>query len=310
MADIFLSYNEKDRDTVRRLAETLKSVGWSVWWDRHIPAGGTWRQLLERELAAMRCMIVVWSSNSVKSEWVCEEATEGRLQGCLMPVCIEAVKPPAGFREIQAADLVGWDGTATFIGMRTLIEDIQQRIGAPVDEAKPNVEEIAQVVVPSSVKAREEPAAPLPALPRRDPLPPAQTRPSVAMIAGVVAIMLVAIALYGAYGRSDRQRSDASKAAAAGETAAMVPTTPVRTDEVANAAPAQAAAAPAFTGPSNPATDRPHVQDTDGIASLHFKSPANPSMNKIKCDNMQSRLRFGETLTNEQKAFIKDQCAQ
>jgi len=50
MADFFLSDNEKDRDTIRRLAGTVKSVGLSVWWDRHIPAGGTWRQLLESEL--------------------------------------------------------------------------------------------------------------------------------------------------------------------------------------------------------------------------------------------------------------------
>ena len=56
MADIFLSYNEKDRDAVRRLAEALQSTGWSVWWDRRIPAGLTWRGVLERELQHMRCI--------------------------------------------------------------------------------------------------------------------------------------------------------------------------------------------------------------------------------------------------------------
>ena len=74
MADIFLSYTEQDRDAVRRLAETLQSVGWSVWWDRRIPAGMTWRSVLERELQQMRCMVVLWSRHSVQSDWVCEEA--------------------------------------------------------------------------------------------------------------------------------------------------------------------------------------------------------------------------------------------
>ncbi|QKV57261.1 MAG: toll/interleukin-1 receptor domain-containing protein [Dechloromonas sp.] len=47
MTDIFLSYNEKDREAARRLASTLEAVGWSVWWDRRIPAGETWRSVLE-----------------------------------------------------------------------------------------------------------------------------------------------------------------------------------------------------------------------------------------------------------------------
>ena len=231
MADIFLSYNEKDRDTVRRLAETLKSVGWSVWWDRRIPAGGTWRQLLERELAAMRCMVVVWSSNSVKSEWVCEEATEGRQLGKLVPVCIEAVKPPAGFREIQAADLVGWDGTATFVGMRTLIEDIQLRIGAPVVTRSRRSKKFRR----SSFRRRSR------SLAKRQPFlrPPdrASTRflprdhdPRLAMIAGIVGTLLVAIVLYAAFGRSDPRQPDGVKPASEAEPAAMAPATPARRD--------------------------------------------------------------------------------
>ena len=98
MADIFLSYNEKDRDAVRRLAEALQSTGWSVWWDRRIPAGLTWRGVLERELQHMRCMVVLWSQHSVASDWVCEEAAEGRQLGRLVPVLLEHVRPPAGFR--------------------------------------------------------------------------------------------------------------------------------------------------------------------------------------------------------------------
>ena len=139
MTDIFLSYTERDRDTARRIAEALGSAGWSVWWDRRIPAGETWRSVLEHALENMRCMVVLWSTKSIESEWVYEEASEGRRQGKLVPVMIENVRPPAGFREIQAADLTGWDGSADFDGLRMLLSDLENLLGKTGgDSAKGN----------------------------------------------------------------------------------------------------------------------------------------------------------------------------
>lgn len=131
MADIFLSYNEKDREKARQIAEALGAAGWSVWWDRRIPAGETWRSVLEHALEDMRCMVVLWSAKSIESEWVYEEASEGRRLGKLVPVMIEAVRPPAGFREIQAADLTGWDGSPDFDGLRMLLSDLENLLGKP-----------------------------------------------------------------------------------------------------------------------------------------------------------------------------------
>lgn len=131
MADIFLSYNEKDRERARRVATGLTGAGWSVWWDRRIPAGETWRSVLEDALENMRCMIVLWTANSIESEWVYEEASEGRRQDKLIPVMLDAVRPPAGFREIQAADLTGWDGSPDFEGWRLLLSDLENMLGPP-----------------------------------------------------------------------------------------------------------------------------------------------------------------------------------
>ena len=49
MSDIFLSYTEQDREQARRIAAVLESVGWTVWWDRRIRAGETWRSVLDRK---------------------------------------------------------------------------------------------------------------------------------------------------------------------------------------------------------------------------------------------------------------------
>ena len=38
--DVFISYAHEDADRARPLAELLEELGWSVWFDHDIPAGG------------------------------------------------------------------------------------------------------------------------------------------------------------------------------------------------------------------------------------------------------------------------------
>jgi hypothetical protein len=137
VADVFISYNVDDREFVRKVVQLLEASGWSVWWDRRIPTGKTWRAAIDSALADMKCMIVFWSKNSVGSEWVIEEADEGRQRKVLLPVLIDAVAPPRGFREIQAQDFQGWDGTAEAPCFRMLLEDMKEIVGASPPTAAP-----------------------------------------------------------------------------------------------------------------------------------------------------------------------------
>ena len=113
MSDIFLSYvGAEDRERVKPLAEALKREGLSLFWDRIIPVGKTWNEVLEEELGAARSLLVVWSENSTKSKWVREEADEGlRKELPVFPVLLDAVMPPLGFRFIHTADFSKWDGS-------------------------------------------------------------------------------------------------------------------------------------------------------------------------------------------------------
>ena len=132
MADIFISYANEDKETAARLAGFLESIGWSVWWDRRIPAGRTWRSVLQEALKDMRCMIALWSRDSVESPWVAEEAEEARKLGkTLVPILIQRVEPPIGFRTIQAADLVNWDGSRDDPAAKMLIADLESLLGKP-----------------------------------------------------------------------------------------------------------------------------------------------------------------------------------
>ena len=156
MADIFLSYANEDREKARAVAGLLESAGCTVWWDRRIPAGRTWRSMIEEALHDMRCMVVLWSTHSVESDWVKEEAEEARALGKLIPVLIEPVKPPVGFRSIQAADLTDWDGSKDSLGSRQLIADLESLMGKsaprkpPDNEAPPITQPIFESVPPDA----------------------------------------------------------------------------------------------------------------------------------------------------------------
>jgi hypothetical protein len=129
MSDIFISYAREDELRAEVLAKTLASSGWSIFWDRKIPIGKTWRQTIGKALNDARCVIVIWSKTSIDSSFVQEEADDAKRRGILVPVLIEKVEPPIGFRSIQAAQLENWDGTESTPAFRRLIDDIAALIG-------------------------------------------------------------------------------------------------------------------------------------------------------------------------------------
>ena len=110
MNDIFISYDSEDRAIAHKFADALESRGWSVWWDREIPLGKAFDQVIEEELNAARCVIVLWSNQSVRSRWVKTEAAAAADRECLLPVLIEDVAIPFEFKRIQTAMLMNWQG--------------------------------------------------------------------------------------------------------------------------------------------------------------------------------------------------------
>jgi hypothetical protein len=46
MPDVFISYASADRDRARLIAEVLATKGWSVWWDREIPPGKSFDEVI------------------------------------------------------------------------------------------------------------------------------------------------------------------------------------------------------------------------------------------------------------------------
>jgi len=127
MPDIFVSYASEDRARINKLVTILEAEGWQVWWDRDLVVGPEYDDAIEKALAESSCVIVAWSQHAIKSRWVRDEANEGLERDVLLPVIIDDVQPPLGFRSAQTANLTGWpDRTGELdrllSGIRRLVE--------------------------------------------------------------------------------------------------------------------------------------------------------------------------------------------
>ena len=136
MSDIFISYASEDRERARNLAAALEAQGWSVWWDRTIPTGKKFDEIIDEAVKDARSILVLWSRVSIVKDWVLEEAEDARERHILIPVFIENVKPPRGFRRYQAADLSDWDGATTAPPFQMLVTDIAAILGHPTVQGK------------------------------------------------------------------------------------------------------------------------------------------------------------------------------
>jgi hypothetical protein len=140
MSNVFISYSKEDASVALMIAEALERWGCSVWWDRHIPPGKTWDEVIGHSLETADCVLVLWSRISVASRWVREEAERGADRGCLIPVLVETINPPLGFGRIQAADLSAWRGDEKdpkFENLRAAVMDQIRAAGGEMAPANP-----------------------------------------------------------------------------------------------------------------------------------------------------------------------------
>ena len=238
MADIFLSYASADRDRARALADALAVQGWSVWWDRTIPPGRQFDEVIEEELAAAGCVVVLWSKASVVSSWVKTEAAEARDRRILVPVLIEDAKIPLEFKRLQAADLSGWRAGPP------PADDLFRAIAAQLRQ--PGQSSTARA------DAAAEPAEATPAESPRRPSAPARSPRSLAAIGGVAIVAGVIVAYLAYVGTGGRRAEEPAAPARPPQAAPEVATPPAPIAPPPSAVPARppAAARPRPAPPS------------------------------------------------------------
>jgi hypothetical protein len=124
MADIFISYSSADRKFARKLAAAFADQGRTVWWDREIPHGKYFDRVIERELKNAKLVVVLWSITGVESDWCRAEAALALEHNKLLPIVIDASRPPLRFMHLHTADLSQWDGDPTAEPFRLLCRDL------------------------------------------------------------------------------------------------------------------------------------------------------------------------------------------
>ena len=307
MADIFLSYARENYEIAKRLSERLENIGWSVWWDWEVPAGQTWRDMIEQSRASMRCMVVLWSMDSIDSDWIKEEAETGKAQRMLVAALIDEVKPPMGFRAIQAANLIGWDGSQDFPGFASLIDALEARLGKP-----------AKILAAELGTASEVNAAPG----RQPSSHDSFDFPKLWQIANRLpwrsyakATVLVTILIAGSIERRDRAPGTTSPASLpvttldAGEMRLSPPLT-LRGPTIRPPADAQS---PEFAPtPMIDHSRHPLLQEkpAKGIDATRPRNAAIPSTvpNAYRCNEILARVQFAEPLADADRDALRKEC--
>ena len=124
MTDVFISYARSTDAQAKQIAEALRALGYAVWSDEHLPAHRAYADVIEERLNAAKAVVVIWSADAVKSEWVRSEANRARESHKLVQIAFEPVVPPMPFDQIQCADMSGWTGANDDPGWRKAIEGI------------------------------------------------------------------------------------------------------------------------------------------------------------------------------------------
>jgi hypothetical protein len=238
MAEIFISYSREDRDWVERLASQLQSEGYSVWWDWDLLVGKRYRETIDSELQSCRAAVVVWSQHSVQSDFVRDEAEEAQQRNILVPILKEMVRPPAGFRQIQTADLSTWTGGGAHAEFRRVMKGIGCMVGRPaagdvgaagatdpysrIPSSTPahaaNLAKLqAGVAAPTALATRSEASSKLALLSR---LPPASHR--IWRYAAIAVVALVGVLLIVSYLPSTSSKPPAPASVIASPTPAPV----------------------------------------------------------------------------------------
>jgi WD40 repeat protein len=125
--DVFISYAHEEVKTARRLATALVAArGWSVWWDTSLRTGEQYPKKIQDAVSESRSLVVLWSKDSVTSDWCIAEVSEGWNRKILVPVLLDDSEPPMPFRQTQARNFTRWDGRLREPEFLGLIEDIQR----------------------------------------------------------------------------------------------------------------------------------------------------------------------------------------
>lgn len=141
--DVFISYACEDKVEAGVLADFLRANHLTVWFDDELRSGELFEPAIRGAIDASRCVIVLWSSESVDSPWVKAEVDRAFNQRKVLHALLEEVEPPLPYGVFQSEDLRGLGRGSSRSCLERLLGAVRGKLvefsGAPAE-----VESLAQ----------------------------------------------------------------------------------------------------------------------------------------------------------------------
>jgi hypothetical protein len=159
MKHVFISYSSRDLQIAAALRLRLLKAKVRVAWDKDFPGGTNIRHAISEQLSRVDKVIVLWSQNSVTSDYVLGEAEAARHKRKLLPIKIRPAPddPPIDFRPYLTRDLTAWDQRLDNDGLTDLLRDL----GVDTDTPEPTSPDDLQLparVLDAPANSRSSPA--------------------------------------------------------------------------------------------------------------------------------------------------------
>jgi adenylate cyclase len=151
MAHVFISYARPNEPLAVVIADRLRAEGFEVWRDDQLPAHRPYAEVIEERINGAGAVIVLWSADAAKSQWVRAEADTARNALKLVQASLDGVLPPMPFNQIQCADLRDWDGQGTPPGWQRLVDSVAELAGAAapvVEDERAHSRDLSICVLP------------------------------------------------------------------------------------------------------------------------------------------------------------------
>ncbi len=138
MHNVFISYARADVASAEAVAEALRAEGYVVWRDDELPAHRPYSDVIEERLRASRAVVVLWSPDAIKSQWVRAEADLARAMGTLVQGSLDGSTPPLPFNQIQCADLREWPARRDLAGWQKILASVSELVRSPDEPIEPD----------------------------------------------------------------------------------------------------------------------------------------------------------------------------
>lgn len=150
MSDVFISYKREERRFAKGIAEALSKLGYEAWWDVELLPGAKFADEIKEVIKKSKITIVIWSLNSINSDFVRAEADLSRKYSKVISVVIDDCELPLPFNNQHYLDLRDWDGEGGSNLLDPLIAAIQDEIAPTVPDIGIDNAEVDLLVRPEA----------------------------------------------------------------------------------------------------------------------------------------------------------------